>query len=73
MLTRAGKEIIIVLRMIRRLLTYLTILKILIILSSKKIEVAVLTDVRILKYPIIAPPVENTTIKRSKIFELSQK
>ena len=73
MFSNAGREIIIVLRMILRLLIYLINLKILMILSNKNIDVTSVTDVKIFKYVMIYPAVEKTTIVKSMMLAESQK
>jgi len=73
MLSSAGREIIIVLRIILRLLICLMSRKILIILSNKKIDVTSVTEVKIFKYVMTCPAVEKTTIVKSMIFAESQK
>ena len=73
MLSSAGREMMIVFKIILRLLIYLMSRKILMILSNKKIEVTSVTEVKIFKYVMICPAVEKTTIVKSMIFAESQK
>jgi hypothetical protein len=73
MLSSAGREMMIVFKIILRLLIYLMSRKILMILSNKKIEVTSVTEVKIFKYVMTCPAVEKTTIVKSMIFAESQK
>jgi len=73
MFSNAGRDIIIVLRMILKLFIYLINLKILMILSNKNIDVTSVTDVKIFKYVMIYPAVEKTTIVKSMMLAESQK
>lgn len=73
MFSSAGRDIIIVLRIILRLLICLISLKILMILSNKNIDVTSVTEVKIFKYVMICPAVEKTTMVKSMIFAESQK